>query len=122
MEKKLQITLDHSGIKGMKWGVRRKRGPDGRVSKDYSTSRKLLNKKVPTLSNEEISKINKRLKLESELSKQDPRANAIARRQVQSFMSKYGNVVISGVAGMAGGLSVGLISKGGTNVMKKVVG
>lgn len=34
----VEQVLEHFGIKGMKWGVRRKRGPDGRVGGGSSDS------------------------------------------------------------------------------------
>ena len=90
--------LKHYGIKGMKWGVRRKRGSDGRVSKDYSESRKLLKKRTSSLSNEDIRKINKRLNLEQNLSRMDPTDRGRAKRIYDSFMKSYGQAVITGVA------------------------
>ena len=38
-KEKVEEIIEHYGIKGMRWGVRRKRGKGGRVSSDYSTSR-----------------------------------------------------------------------------------
>lgn len=61
--------LKHYGKKGMKWGVRRERGPDGKVtgkvvSEDHSTSRELKKKSRSEMSNAELKKLNERLQLE----------------------------------------------------------
>ena len=62
--------LLHYGIKGMKWGVRRKRdSKTGRVqSEDSKTIDALRKKHVSELSNAEIKKINERLNLERQMS------------------------------------------------------
>lgn len=57
--------LEHFGIKGMRWGVRRARG--SRKSEDYKESRRLKKKakvKTKALSNAELKKLNERLQLE----------------------------------------------------------
>lgn len=104
-------SLTHYGVKGMRWGVRRKRGPDGRVSKDYSEARKLLQKPKRQLSNEDIKKINKRLNLEREMERMDPSGAAEGKRLVGTFVKKYGNAVVGGLAGLAGAATVSLVKK-----------
>lgn len=57
--------LKHYGRKGMKWGVRRERGPDGRVSSDDHTSvRQIKKKRQSEMSNAELRRVNERLQLE----------------------------------------------------------
>lgn len=60
--------LKHYGVKGMKWGVVRDRGANGRVKKtvseDHETSRKLKSKSQSEMSNAELKKVNERLQLE----------------------------------------------------------
>ncbi len=103
----IEKIIRHHGIKGMRWGVRRKRGKDGRVSQDYKTSRGILKKKTKQMSNEELRKLNKRLELERKLSQVDPRASATGKRKVGQFMNTYSNMAISAVAGAAITLTVG---------------
>jgi len=105
------IFLKHYGIKGMKWGVRRKRGAGGRVSKDHAESRRLLKKKRLTLSNDDIKKVNKRLNLERDMARMDPTTSGTGKRAVAKFLGQYGNAVIAGVAGAAAGATIGLIKK-----------
>lgn len=65
--------LQHFGIKGMKWGVRRERGADGRVkrngpketdSEDYTVSRQRKATPNRQLSTKELKQLNERLQLE----------------------------------------------------------
>ena len=78
------LELFHYGIKGMKWGVRRKEGPDGTVSSrlkgrktaddtpdsdDAKKVKSLRGRKVSTLSNQELKDLNKRLDLEQNYSR-----------------------------------------------------
>lgn len=66
--------LYHHGIKGMKWGVRRKRTtlvstkPKKRSSQseDHIRAKQLKKKKVSQMSNAELRELNNRLQLESQ--------------------------------------------------------
>lgn len=76
--------LQHAGIKGMKWGVRRYQNKDGtltdagkkrynkNMSDDARTASELKKKKVSELSNAELKKLNERSRLEQEYSKLNP--------------------------------------------------
>lgn len=60
--------LKHYGIKGMKWGVVRDRGANGRVkrsvSEDHVNSRESAKRKHSEMSNAELKRLNERLQLE----------------------------------------------------------
>lgn len=71
----LKSEILHYGIKGMKWGVRRKNPSkttdDGEAKKpkisnseDHDRSRELIKRKTQTLTNKELEEINRRLSLE----------------------------------------------------------
>lgn len=67
----IEVTdeLRHYGKKGMKWGVVRERGTDGRVtakviSDDHIRSRELKAKPRSQMSNKELQDLNTRLQLE----------------------------------------------------------
>jgi hypothetical protein len=109
-----EITLTHYGVKGMRWGVRRKGRSGGKPSSDYAESRKLLRKKkLSTLSNEDIKKLNKRLEMERKFKNLDPTAKGTGKRAVDRALSTYGSAVIGGVAGAAATVTVSKILKGG---------
>lgn len=78
------LELFHYGIKGMKWGIRRKDGPGGTVSSglkgrktaddtpesaDSKRAKSLKGRKVSSLSNQELKDLNKRLDLEQNYSR-----------------------------------------------------
>ncbi len=72
-------SLYHYGILGMRWGVRRKRGPDGRVtskvvSDDHKKARDLKKRAPQGLSTTELRDLNQRLQLERQYSDLSPDA------------------------------------------------
>jgi len=66
----IDAYLEHVGILGMKWGVRRARGSDGRVkggskgSADHLEAKVLKKKGYKNLSNKELQDLTKRMQLE----------------------------------------------------------
>lgn len=73
--------FEHHGIKGMKWGLRRKRGANGRVSTEAKRTALIADKhKVhgkKSLTNKELADYNKRLELENKFSKLSKRKNEL---------------------------------------------
>lgn len=71
-------VLKHHGILGMRWGVRRATGSDGRVKKtpagseDYKTSRALRSKGSKNLSTSELKTLTTRLQLEKQYKDLNP--------------------------------------------------
>lgn len=73
---KADEILSHFGIRGMKWGIRRKTGSDGLVSsrgstkkgsEDFMTSRQLKTKGSKHLSTKELQTLTQRMQLEKQL-------------------------------------------------------
>ena len=76
-------SLYHYGIMGMRWGIRRKRGPDGRVMPgtrcpehhpDHSRAREQRKRGAQSLSTEDLRSLNQRLQLEKQYKDLDPSA------------------------------------------------
>ena len=80
--------ITHSGILGMKWGVRK-------VSEDHTESRQLKKKSVKELSNKEITKITTRLQLEKSLDSLSPTEVSRGKKIVGQLISKFGPMIVS---------------------------
>lgn len=65
-------VIEHYGVKGMHWGVRKTANASVPASKDHTVSRDLMAKPVHSLSNQEIETVNKRLGLETRMSQLNP--------------------------------------------------
>ena len=68
--------LAHHGVKGMHWGIRNKRGKNGRVSTEAKNAarvhEKLKTHGVKSLTNKELADLNKRMNLETQTNKLNP--------------------------------------------------
>lgn len=95
--------LMHYGIPGMKWGVRKARKKNyiskavkkrrSSYSQDYTDTEKLRKKNYKQLSNSELKSLNKRLELESNYKRLNPKGVEKGKRMVS-----YG-IGILGTAG-----------------------
>lgn len=68
-------TLQHHGVKGMRWGVRRKRSTvnsSENDSDDAKTVAEIKKKKVSEMSNAELRKVNDRITLEQNYQRMHP--------------------------------------------------
>jgi len=106
--------LEHFGIKGMKWGIRRPRASSGRVnSHDYSTVQNLRTKKPRELSNDELKIITKRLTLEADFARLtgDTPLVKSGKAVVGTFIKRYGGEVLGGLALLAAKPTIDFIKK-----------
>ena len=102
----LRKYLVHYGIKGQKWGVRRYQNKDGSYtsagkrrrrenSSDYEETRELRKLSAKKLSNEELRKLKKRMNLEAEYNRLNPRGIFRGQQLAKTAI---------GLAGTVGGL------------------
>jgi hypothetical protein len=89
-----QNFLEHYGILGMRWGVRRSRrelssGPSKSPgSKDYQEARALKRKRIKDMTNEELSTFTKRIRLEQEYRKVTKATKGKGRKLVEEALLK----------------------------------
>lgn len=93
-DRKVEEFFEHHGIKGMKWGVRRKRGSNERVSTERKRADEVLNKKKKTgprsLTNKDLADFNKRLELETKFTKLTPSKRKIGEAHVAALLATAG--------------------------------
>lgn len=82
--------LAHYGVKGMKWGRRKKRGSDVTPSKDHRDSRLIRGKSVREMSNAELKSLNTRLELEQKHRKLNPSKAAAGKAWLTSAIATAG--------------------------------
>lgn len=80
--------LYHYGVKGMKWGVRKKRW-----SEDAKTASSIRKKKVKEMSNAELRKLNERTRLEKEYGNLNPGAVSRGLKFVGATVATMGTVL-----------------------------
>jgi len=117
--------LQHTGVLGMKWGRRNARssggGASGRISRkktirtseDFKAAAKLREKRIAEMSNEDISKVNKRMDLERRYRDLNPSRVAKGAKTAKSVLSTVGQVAAGA------GAMVALVGIGNT-LMKKI--
>lgn len=87
--------LEHHGIKGQKWGIRRD-PKTGKISEDHSKVADLRKKPKHTLTNQELQTINNRLNLEQNFDRLNPTKIALGKRRAKKIL---GTVGVSSVIG-----------------------
>lgn len=83
-------SLQHFGIPGMRWGVRRKRN----TSSDNDAARSIQKKHISEMSNEELKKLTTRLQLERQYKDLNPSAIATGRKLVGTITSDIGKQLV----------------------------
>lgn len=103
----MEYTLQHHGIKGMKWGVRRYQNKNGGLtaagkkrynrkdnwSEDARTASDIKKKKVNQMSNADLKKINERTRLEQEYSRLNPKGVKKGWKYVVATAGVMGTIV-----------------------------
>jgi len=84
--------LQHWGIKGMRWGIRRKRdSKTGRVeSQDSKTAKAIGKKKLSEMSNEDLKKLTTRLQLEKQYKDLTKKETSAGKQFVKELLVNEG--------------------------------
>lgn len=94
-------SLYHFGILGMKWGVRRQRGSDGRVvegsrgSDDHQKAKDLKKKGARNLSNVELKAYVERMNLEKQYSNLNKKEVSAGRKFVSDVLVTAGKTTLT---------------------------
>jgi len=130
--------LEHHGILGMKWGVRRFQNKDGtltpkgkkRYSDDYREAKSLEKKGIKNLSNEELSRLNERRRLEKEYKDYTSKGESYTKKALVDAGSKLAVTAVKAAVIYAGvkyvkskyDLTPEKIAKGMVDVSGKIAG
>lgn len=98
----LDVPLEHAGVKGMKWGVRRPVGKDGRVirsgsaatakkaatTKPASSAKSATQTKPKSLTDEELRKVVQRMQLEAQYAQLSRQLNPPQKSFLNTYLSE----------------------------------
>lgn len=85
--------LAHFGVRGMKWGVRRKRNTGGRSSSsEHRVAQALGKKKLSEMTNAELKAYNTRKQLEKTYKELNPSTTKRGQKAASSVMSSIGKI------------------------------
>ena len=89
-------VIEHYGVKGMKWGVRK-----DRRSGDYKSTKGLRGRNPKHLSDAELRKTTNRIRLEKEYARLSPTRTSRGRAAVGKLLSSLGKQVAAKVVEQA---------------------
>jgi hypothetical protein len=81
--------IEHYGVKGMKWGIRNKKGKRT-TSSDHKSTKSYRNRKPSELTNRQIRLTNERIQLEQNYRRLNPSKVAIGASAVKGIMGALG--------------------------------
>lgn len=88
----IEEHLEHHGIKGMRWGVRRANPSQTPQSGDYKKVAKLKSKPAQSLSNKQLKTVNERGNLETQFSRLNPSKKSKGKLHAKEFLEVAGLV------------------------------
>lgn len=93
--------LEHYGVKGMRWGKRRAEQQAERAStqsKDHAKSSNLKKKRLDEMSNAELEVLNKRMNLEQQYSKLNPKKSSAGKKFAQDVVREIAKEQVKALA------------------------
>jgi hypothetical protein len=87
----LDFFLSHHGVKGMRWGVRKR--SSGKASGDSKRTADLRSKPIHTLTNKQLKAANERLNLEQNFARMNPGTVAKGKKTAAEILSTVGIAV-----------------------------
>ena len=92
-----ELVIEHYGVKGMKWGIRRAREEIRSRSQSAKRERswKTQYRSRETMTNEELTAAINRLQLENQFAKLAGEATAKQRKQAKSMFDKASSIMMS---------------------------
>jgi len=85
--------LEHAGVKGMKWGKRKAKGPASADAARYNKIRKRVKKSgLDNLSNDDLAKLNKRNQLLTEYKRNNPSALQVGLNATKNVIATVGTI------------------------------
>ena len=97
MQQSVEEFIEHHGVKGMRWGVRRARGGT-KPSSDYKKTAPLRKKKPHELTNKQLEEVNKRANLEKNFQKLNPN---LSKAKITTMKGKAAVAAVLGTAATA---------------------
>lgn len=115
------LTLQHHGILGMRWGIRRYQNPDGTLTdagkrRQVKKERKQLVKNKSILSDQELSRLNNRMNQEDQLKMNYKKNYRRYGFQLCDAMKTVGITAATGVVLFAGRQALNAIPTSGLNM------
>ena len=89
-----ELVLEHYGVKGMKWGVRKSISSRAKSAKRERSWKKQYRERA-SMSDEDLRNVVKRLRLENEFAKLSGQASKGQRKMTKSFIKSASSIAMN---------------------------